>query len=127
MLADLPGERAGAEGYPTPVASIGIESSKYVTWVPSVAGSLTIEIRPFAWLPGFPGPVESTHANRRNASTLATGNADLVPLILLALQPTLRNYRTPCYYWGSGGKNQAHPKLCDAHHKNRRDKEYKSW
>jgi len=120
MLADLPGERAGAEGYPTPVASIGIESSKYVTWVPSVAGSLTIEIRPFAWLPGFPGPVESTQANRRNASTLATGNADLIPFIPLALQPTLKDYHPPSYYWGSVRKNQAHRRLCDARHKDLR-------
>src|ERR1700704_1843260 len=76
LLAD--GARAGGAGYPTPVASTGIVSAEYVTCVASMAGSLTIVIRPFAWFPGVPGPVESTHANTRNASTPAIGKADLV-------------------------------------------------
>src|SRR3981189_566391 len=79
LLAD--GPCAGAAGYPTPVASTGIVSAEYVTCVASMAGALTIVIRPFAWFPGLAGPVESTQANTRNASTLAIGNADLVRLI----------------------------------------------
>ena len=61
----------GADGYPTPTLSIGMEASRYVTRDARVPASFTIEM----WrLPWFPGPVESTQdrSSRVSRPVLAT-------------------------------------------------------
>src|SRR5712691_3085749 len=84
---------AGAEGYPTPTVSIGIESLKYETREASTPALLVMEMRPFAW---SPGPEASEQDKWTKATRPVSAIASLRILKGLASNVEKQGPQSPC-------------------------------